>query len=79
MNGVELTAPGKLLALCIVLVGCLAYVTAAMFVAVPIDTSPAWATIALVVGYLIGNGVGARRGVTTAPTFSPASPAEVEP
>jgi len=74
VSSVELTAPGKLLALCIVLVGCLAYITAAMFMTVPADTTPAWATVTLVTGYLIGNGTGARRGIATAPTFSPAAP-----
>lgn len=78
MSELELTAPGKLLALCIIIVGCLAYIIVAAFRA-GIDTTPAWATLTLVTGYLIGNGTGARRGIVTAPIWAPTNPREEDP
>lgn len=68
---VELTAPGKLAALLAVIVGCFAYILVMALGHGDADTTPAWATITLVSGYLIGNGVGAKRGVPQAPTFAP--------
>lgn len=73
----EITAPGKLIALCIIIVGCLAYILVAA-VRTGIDTTPAWATITLVTGYLIGNGTGARRGIPAAPVFAPSSDPEAD-
>lgn len=70
-QSVELTAPGKLVALCLVIVGCLAYIIVEMVREVGADTSPAWATMTLVVGYLVGNGAGARRGQPQEPVFAP--------
>lgn len=67
---VQLTAPGKLIALSLVIVGCFAYIIASLFGA-NVDTTPAWATLTLVVGYLIGNGTGARRGVESVPVWAP--------
>lgn len=70
-SSVELTAPGKLLALCLVIVACAAYIIIELVRDVGADTSPAWATMTLVVGYLVGNGAGARRGQPQEPVFAP--------
>lgn len=78
MRDVEVTAPGKLLALLIVIVGCIAFIIAAVFVK-GTDTTPAWATLTLVVGYLVGNGAGARKGITTAAPFAPKEEPEPVP
>lgn len=67
----ELTAPGKLVALCIVLAGCVGYIIASLFVSRVPDTTPAWATITLISGYLIGNGTGARKGIATVGVWEP--------
>lgn len=77
MNNVEITNPGKLAALCLVIVGCFAYITAALITGTG-DTTPAWATLTLVVGYLVGNGSGARKGENTVAPFSPAPEIRIE-
>lgn len=43
----------------------------AMFVDNAPDTQPAWTTLGGIVGYLIGNGVGARRGENTEGVWKP--------
>lgn len=75
MTNVDLVAPGKLLVLALTVIGCFAYIVASLFH--PTDTTPAWALMTLVVGYLIGNGVGAVKGVAQAPVFQPTSPEKV--
>lgn len=65
-----LTAPGKLAALLAVIVGCFVYIIVTR-VTHEGDVTPAWATITLVTGYLVGNGTGAVRGVPQAPVFAP--------
>jgi hypothetical protein len=70
VSNVDLTAPGKLIALCVVIAGCFTYIITALFVP-GVETTPAWATLTLVVGYLVGNGTGARKGVEQAAVFSP--------
>lgn len=76
MTAVDVTAPGKLLALCMVILGCFAYILLAAAGISAVDTTPAWATLTLVTGYLIGNGTGARRGIETTPIFSPPTEAD---
>lgn len=66
---VEITAPGKLLLLAIVAAGCLAIIIVSMITGSG-DSTPAWGTLTLVVGYLIGNGVGAKRGIVSVPPLS---------
>jgi NhaP-type Na+/H+ or K+/H+ antiporter len=74
MANVDLVAPGKLLVLALTVVGCFAYIVASLFHQA--DTTPAWALMTLIVGYLIGNGVGAVRGVAQAPIFKPTDKTE---
>lgn len=62
----NLTSPGKLVVLCIALVG--AFV--GLFTGTIVDTT-AIAIIGPIVGYVVGNGVGARAGVATVPVISP--------
>lgn len=64
-------APGKLLVLALVALGCIVYIILAMFVARDIDPTPGWALLGSIVGYLVGNGAGARRGIEQAPVFAP--------
>jgi len=70
IKDIEITAPGKLIALILVLLGCFAYIIVAALTGAG-DTTPAWATLTLVVGYLVGNGVGARNGITTVAPMGP--------
>jgi hypothetical protein len=70
MANLDLVAPGKLLVLALTVIGCFAYIVASLFVD-SVDTTPAWALMTLIVGYLIGNGTGASRGVSQAPVFQP--------
>lgn len=72
---VDITAPGKLLLLSIVSCGCIAVIITNMVTGNG-DTTAAWATLASIIGYVIGNGVGAKRGVEQAPVFSPAKSGE---
>jgi len=72
MTNLDLVAPGKLLVLALTVVGCFAYIVASIFVDGQ-DTTPAWALMTLVVGYLIGNGTGAIKGVAQAPIFQPSA------
>lgn len=62
----DLTAPGKLAVILVTIIGCFAYIIAGDG-----DTTPAWATITMLSGYLIGNGAGAKNGVPQAPVFAP--------
>jgi hypothetical protein len=71
-SAVDLVAPGKLAVLGLTVLGCFGYIIAATF-AQSADTTPAWALMTLIVGYLIGNGVGAIRGVAQAPVFTPST------
>lgn len=66
LKNVEIAAPGKLLALLLVITICGMYLVFGHG-----DKTPAWSLLTLVVGYLVGNGVGAKRGVEQAPTFAP--------
>ena len=66
MRGVGITAPGKLAALLVALIGCFAYI-----IFRDGESVHAWATTTLIVGYLVGNGVGAKQGQTTVPPLSP--------
>lgn len=62
----DITAPGKLILLAIALVG--------LFILLAIgsiDWSQGGVPIGLIVGYGVGNGVGAKRGQTTIGVFSP--------
>jgi hypothetical protein len=68
----QVTAPGKLWALMLVIGGCFAYLVANAG-----DPTPAWATITLATGYLVGNGVGALRGQASAAVFTPAREPEL--
>ena len=70
MKNVDVTAPGKLIALCLVIVGCFAYILTTIITSSG-DATPAWALMTLIVGYLIGNGTGARKGQETVAPFSP--------
>lgn len=74
----QLTSPGKLLAILLVIVGCFAFIIAAQFNSGQ-DTTPGWATLTLVTGYLIGNGTGAKRGEPQQPVWSPAERTSVDP
>jgi hypothetical protein len=69
---VDVNAPGKLILLAIVAAGCVAYVVVCQFTHG--DAGPAWITLGSIVGYLIGNGVGARRGQPQEPVFKPVDP-----
>jgi len=77
LQDVELTAPGKLLALLLVIIGCFGYIIVATWTGQG-DTTPAWATLTLVVGYLIGNGTGARKGQPTIAPFTPSAERQIE-
>lgn len=74
---VDVTAPGKLVVLAIVVAGCFGFIIASLF-AVDVDATPAWAMLTLVVGYLIGNGSGARKGVVTVAPFSPTPERQIQ-
>jgi hypothetical protein len=71
MSKVDITAPGKLLALCLIIVGCMSYIIITV-ISGKGDVTPAWATLTLITGYLIGNGVGAARGAASTPVFTSA-------
>jgi hypothetical protein len=62
----ELTSPGKLAVLVIALVG--AFV--GLFTGT-VDDAAAVGIITAILGYVIGNGVGAKRGTPQAPLFAP--------
>ena len=70
----ELNAPGKLILLSIVALGCIGYIITCQFTHG--DATPAWATLTLITGYLIGNGAGARKGQPQEPVFKPTDPPE---
>lgn len=66
LRDIDITAPGKLLALLLIILICGLYVVFGEG-----DKSPAWGILGSCLGYLVGNGVGAKRGVPQAPTFAP--------
>lgn len=66
----NLVSPGKLGILALIVAGCFAYIVAAVATGNG-ETTPAWATITLIAGYVTGNGVGALRGTSQAPLFAP--------
>lgn len=72
MKGVEVAAPGKLLVLTVVILGCFGFIIGSMVWNNSEDTVVAWVTIGSVVGYLTGNGVGAKKGQETVAPFVPA-------
>jgi hypothetical protein len=78
MKNIDVTAPGKLAALCLVVVGCFVYIIVSLIQAQGADTTPAWALLTLVVGYLIGNGTGAAKGVPTVAPFAPTPERQIE-
>lgn len=65
----DINAPGKLILLAIIATGCVAFIIVCLFTGG--DATPAWATLTLITGYLIGNGVGAKRGQPQEPVFKP--------
>ncbi len=67
-----LQSPGKLALLTLVALGCIVYLICALFVP-GADTTAAWSTLAAIIGYAVGNGVGAVRGLPQQPTFAPKS------
>ena len=71
VKSVEITAPGKLLLLSIVALGCMGIIVIDHLTHSGGDVTPAWVTLGSIVGYLVGNGVGAKKGVEQAPTFAP--------
>lgn len=75
-KNVNITNPGKLAILGLVVIGCMAYIIATLFAGG--DTTPAWAAMTLIIGYLIGNGSGARQGIVTVPPLSPTPERQVE-
>lgn len=66
MKSIEVSAPGKLLALVVVIVGCFLFILLGDG-----DTAPAWGILGMAAGYLTGNGVGALKGIGTTPPISP--------
>ena len=68
----ELTAPGKLAAIIVILLGSFVFIIANTVASNGTETAPAWATITLVCGYLIGNGLGAKRGQSSGPVWTTA-------
>lgn len=71
----QLVAPGKLLILGIIAIGCMTLIGIDYLgFAKGGDTTAPWATLTSILGYLVGNGVGALRGVPQAPTFAPKEP-----
>lgn len=77
MRNVNITNPGKLILLGLVILGCFVYIILGTFVA-HADTTPAWAMLTLAVGYLIGNGAGAMKGVVTTAPFAPTPKKQIE-
>ncbi len=67
----EITAPGKVLGLLLVIVGSFTYIILAMFVDSAPDTTPAWTALSGALFYLLGNGSGAKKGVPTIAPFTP--------
>lgn len=68
----DITAPGKLIGLVAVIVGCFAVLIVAIITkAGPEIYSPVLALLTLVVGYLVGNGTGAKAGHVSVPPFQP--------
>lgn len=76
-RNVQVTSPGKLIALVSVILGCFGFIIVAA-VQGSGDTTPAWATITLVVGYLVGNGTGAARGLVNVSTFAPTTESQLQ-
>lgn len=66
MANIEVTAPGKLAVMLVALVG-----SFGVIIFQDPSNVPAWTTIGTLVGYLAGNGVGAKRGQETVAAFSP--------
>ena len=62
-------APGKLIVLALVAVGCLIVIIVGMVTGN--DTTAAWGALMAIIGYLVGNGAGARRGQEQIPVFAP--------
>lgn len=79
MKDVELAAPGKLLLIALIVIGCFGYIIAAQFTNNGNDTAIAWTTLGSAMGYLLGNGVGARRGQESVAPFAPAAPKDDTP
>ena len=75
----DVTAPGKLIALTAVIVGCFAVIIVGVFRDAGAEViAPIVGVLTLVVGYLIGNGTGARQGHVSVPPFQPKPLRQVE-
>lgn len=77
MRNVEITNPGKLIILGLLVAGLVGYLITATITGAG-DTAQAWAALTLIVGYLIGNGSGARAGQVTVPPLSPTPEKQLE-
>lgn len=77
MKTVDITAPWKLAVIALVAACLIAYITVGELNG-DVDTSQAWALLTLVVGYLIGNGTGARKGFVSVPPFQPTPARQAE-
>lgn len=73
MKDVDSAAPGKLLLIALIVIGCFGYIIAAQFTNNGNDTAIAWTTLGSAMGYLLGHGpLDGRRGQETVPPFVPA-------
>lgn len=70
-RSIDITAPGKLLLLLVIAAGCMVIIVIDQLTHASGDVTPAWVTLGSIIGYLVGNGVGAKRGIEQAPTFAP--------
>jgi len=79
VTGVDVTAPGKLIALVAVIVGCFAFLVAAVITSAGAEVyAVVTPVLTLVVGYLVGNGTGARHGFVSVPPFQPKPKRQLE-
>ena len=79
MRTVDVTNPGKLIALVAVLVGAFAVIIVAMFT----GSEPALITsmvglLGTAMGYIVGNGAGAKQGFVSVPPFQPTPARQAE-
>jgi hypothetical protein len=79
MRGVDVTAPGKLIALAVVIGGAFAVIIVGMVSGSDeaIITSMV-GLIGTVMGYLVGNGAGAKAGFVSVPPFQPTPSRQLE-
>ena len=75
----DITAPGKLWALIAVIVGCFAVIISAVLTDAGAEVyASVTALLTLVVGYLVGNGTGAKAGHVSVPPFQPTPTRQLE-